>query len=129
MEPEADRRAIITSRSIALTVGFVAAIQLVALYFTYVNSPITSQTGYSYTPAGTSSLGSATNAITLVLAVFATTLVAVWLVRSKRVRVFTSIVFIGTALALFLLTLLTALDATARSWTSIPRSISRWRSR
>jgi hypothetical protein len=111
VETEGDRRGI-TFRSIAITVGFVATIQLVALYFTYVNAPITSQTGYSYAPAGTSSLGSATNAITLVLAVFATTLVAVWLVRSKRVRVFTSIVFVGTALALFLLTLLTALDAT-----------------
>ena len=102
----------INAKGIALTLGFVATIQVVALYFTYVNAPLTSETGSSFAPAGTSAFGSLSNALILVIAVFATTLLAVWLIRNRKVRVFTSVVYVGTSLALFLLTLLTALDIT-----------------
>jgi hypothetical protein len=111
MDPENLRG--VTTRGIAVTVAFVAAIQLAAMWFTSVNEPVTSQAGASYAPAGTSAFGSLLNVIILILAVFATTIVAVWLIRSKRVKVFTSVIFIGTGLALFLLTLLTAIDLTA----------------
>jgi hypothetical protein len=102
----------INAKGIALTLGFVATIQVVALYFTYANTPLTSETGSSFAPAGTSAFGSLSNALILVIAVFATTLLAVWLIRNRKVRVFTSVVYVGTSLALFLLTLLTALDIT-----------------
>jgi len=111
MDPENLRG--VTTRGIAITVAFVAVIQVAAMWFTSVNVPVTSQGGGSYAPAGTSAAGSLINAVILIGAVFATTVVAVWLIRSRRVRVFTSIVFIGTGLALFLLTLLTAIDVTA----------------
>jgi hypothetical protein len=103
----------VTARGIAVTVAFVAIVQLVALWFTSVNEPITSQAGAGYAPAGTSAFGSLLNAVLLIAAVFATTVVAVWLIRSRRVKVFTSVIFIGTGLALFLLTLLTAIDVTS----------------
>lgn len=113
MEPREPQASLVTAQSIAVTLAFIAVIQLAALYFTQVNLPVTSQVGYSYAPAGTSSTGSAWNAIILVLVVFATTVVAVWLVRNRRVKVFKSIVFAGAAFALFLLTLLTAADVAA----------------
>lgn len=103
----------VTLKGIGLTLGFVVVVQLAALAITRVNMPIASVVGGSYAPAGTSAFGSLSNALILVIAVFATTLAAVWLIRTKKERVFTSIVYFGTALALFLLTLLTALDATA----------------
>jgi len=112
MDPP-EPKAGVTARSTAITLVFVAVIQLAALYFTQVNLPVTSQVGYSYAPAGTSSTGSAWNAIILVLVVFATTMVAVWLVKKRRVKVFKFIVFAGAAFALFLLTLLTAADVTS----------------
>ena len=114
MGSEAQARTI-NARGIALTLGFVATVQVVALYFTYANAPLTSQTGSSFAPAGTTAFGSVSNALILVVAVFATTLLAVWLIRNRRAKVFTSIVYIGTSLALFLLTFLTALDITAYS--------------
>jgi hypothetical protein len=107
MEPPEKQRRNARFPSIAFSVGFVIVVQLAALYFTQVNAPVTSQLGYSYAPAGTSSVGAASNALLLVVAVFATTLLAVWLVRNKRVKVFKLIVFMGAAFALFLLTLLT----------------------
>jgi len=103
----------INSRGIALTLAFIVVVQAVALYFTYVNAPVTAQAGGSFAPAGTSDFGSLSNAVILVLAVFGTTLAAIWLIRNRRVRIFTSIVFVGTSLALFLLTLLTAIDVTS----------------
>ena len=103
----------VTVKGIAATVVFIIVIQAAAMWFTSVNEPVTSQAGVSYAPAGTSPSGSLVNAGILILAVFATTVFAVWLIRSKRVRIFTSVIFLGTALALFLLTLLTALDVTA----------------
>jgi hypothetical protein len=102
----------IKTRGIALTLGFILVVQLAALWFTQVNLPLTSQVGGSYSPAGNSDIGSLYNALILLLAVFCTTVVAVWLIRNRRVRVFTSVVYIGTSLALFLLTLLTAIDFT-----------------
>jgi len=103
----------VTVKGIAATVVFIIVIQAAAMWFTSVNEPVTSQAGVSYAPAGTSPSGSLVNAGILILAVFATTVFAVWLIRGKRVRIFTSVIFLGTALALFLLTLLTALDVTA----------------
>ncbi len=113
MDPNQPQHKKITIVSIALALGFIAVIQVAALYFTQVNAPITSQVGYSYAPAGTSSVGAAWNALLLVGVVFATTLVAVWLVRKKRLRFFRLIIFVGTAFALFLLTLLTVADVTS----------------
>lgn len=77
----------INSSGIALTLGFIVVVQAVALYFTYVNAPVTAQAGGSFAPAGTSDFGSLSNAVILVLAVFATTLAAIWLIRNRRVRI------------------------------------------
>jgi hypothetical protein len=107
-----ERATTINARGIAFTLAFIVVVQVVALYFTYVNTPVTSAVGASYAPAGTSAAGSVSNAAILVLAVFTSTLIAVWLIRKRKARVFTSVIYIGTSLALFLLTLLTALDIT-----------------
>ncbi len=112
--------ATVNSRGIALTLGFIVVVQVAALFITYLNMPIAGEVGGSYAPAGTSSFGSLSNALILVLAVFATTIVAVWLIRNRKTRVFTSIVYFGTSLALFLLTFLTAVDATANYMPSTP---------
>jgi hypothetical protein len=95
------------------TLAFVVAIQVLALLMTHVNAPAVQASGYVYAPAGTSSTGSVGNVLILVIFVFAATLAAVWLVRQRRVKVFMAAVFLGTALALFLLTLLGSID-----WTS-----------
>jgi hypothetical protein len=108
LDPNEAPRKKVTVPNIAFTIGFILVVQLAALYITQVNAPVTSQLGYSYAPAGTSTASAPWNALILVTLVFATTLVAVWLVRNRRVKFFKFIVFIGTAFALFLLTLLTA---------------------
>ncbi len=95
------------------TLAFIVGIQLFAVYITRVNAPTVAASGYSYAPAGTSSTGSVYNVLILVVFVFAATLAAVWLARKRRVKVFMAVVFIGTALALFLLTLLTSIDVTS----------------
>lgn len=92
------------------TLVFIVAIQLFALYITRVNAPAVIASGYSYQPAGTSSGGSITNVLILLVAVFGATLAAVWLVRQKKVKVFVAAVLFGTGLAMFLLTLLTSID-------------------
>lgn len=94
-------------------VAFVAVIQVLAILMTHVNAPAVQASGYQYAPAGTSSTGSVGNVLILVAFVFAATIAAVWLVRQRRAKVFLVAVFLGTALALFLLTLLGAID-----WTS-----------
>lgn len=109
MGSEAKARSV-NARGIALTLGFIAIVQVAALYITQINTPVTSQVGAAYAPAGTSAAGSVSNALILVLAVFASTMIAVWLVRRRKARIFTSVIYLGTSLALFLLTLLTALD-------------------
>lgn len=119
MGSEARAKAI-NAKGIGLMVGFVAVVQLVALYFTYVNTPVTIQVGATYAPAGTSPAGSFSNALLLVAAVLASTLVAVWLIRRRRARIFTSVVYLGTSLALFLLTLLTADDVTSSYMSEYP---------
>jgi hypothetical protein len=113
MEPSEREQKKVTVQSIVVSLVFIVLIQLAALYFTQVNLPVTSQVGYSYAPAGTSSTGSAWNAVILVLVVFATTMVAVWLVRNRRANVFKFVVFAGAAFALFLLTLLTTADVSS----------------
>lgn len=97
----------------AKTIAFIIAIQLFALFITKVNAPVVAASGYQYAPAGTSSGGSVTNVLILVVFVFASTLLAVWLARRKRAQVFMAIVLIGSALALFLLTLLASIDVTS----------------
>jgi hypothetical protein len=96
------------ARSAALVVAFVVVIQVCALVFTYFIAPVTVPSGLTYAPDGSSTLGSATSAIVLVTGAFATTLVAVWLIRRKRASIFTWVIFIATSFALFLMTLLTA---------------------
>jgi len=95
------------------TVAFVVVIQLFALFITHVNAPAIQASGYSYQPAGTSSGGSVTNVLILVVFVFASTLAAVWLARKRRAKVFFGIVLFGSGLALFLLTLLAAIQVTS----------------
>jgi len=95
------------------TLVFIAAIQVLALLMTKVNAPVTEAVGPVYQPAGTSSSGSIYNVLILVVIVFATTLTAVWLARRRKVKIFMAMVFGGTALALFLLTLLSSIDLTA----------------
>ena len=95
------------------TLAFIVVIQLFALLITKVNAPVVQASGYTYAPAGTSSSGSVYNVLILVVFVFATTLAAVWLARKRRVKVFMAVVYIGTGLALFLLTLLASVDVTS----------------
>lgn len=97
----------------AKTIAFVVAIQLFAMFITKVNAPAVQASGYQYAPAGTSSGGSVTNVLILVVFVFASTLLAVWLARRRRAQVFMGIVLVGSALALFLLTLLASIDVTS----------------
>jgi hypothetical protein len=109
------------------TLAFIVVIQVFALFITKVNAPIVAQSGYSYQPAGTSSGGSIANVLILVVFVFATTLAAVWLARRRRVKIFMAVVFIGTALALFLLTLLSSIAVTSSymdAYTSLYLSIA-----
>ncbi|MGH9919737.1 MAG: hypothetical protein ACRD6W_12845, partial [Nitrososphaerales archaeon] len=94
------------------TLVFIAAIQVFALAITKVNLPITEAVGPVYEPAGTSSGGSIGNVLILVVFVFATTLTAVWLARKRRVKLFMAMIFGGTAIALFLLTLLASTSLT-----------------
>jgi hypothetical protein len=95
------------------TLAFIVVIQVLTLFITKVNAPIVAQSGYSYQPAGTSSGGSIANVLILVVFVFASTLAAVWLARKRRVKIFMAVVFLGTALALFLLTLLSSIAVTS----------------
>ncbi len=94
------------------TLAFIAVIQVFALAITKVNAPITEAVGPVYEPAGTSSGGSIGNVLILVVFVFATTLTAVWLARRRRVKLFMAMIFGGTAIALFLLTLLASISLT-----------------
>jgi hypothetical protein len=98
------------------TLAFVGAIQVFALAITKVNAPaiqaVIQANGYPYAPEGTSSSGSIYNVLILVVFVFATTLTAVWLARKRRVKIFMAMVFGGTAIALFLLTLLASISLT-----------------
>jgi len=101
----------ITAPNILFAVCVVAAIQLVALFITYENLPtytyIVSTSGYSYAPLGTSSAGSAGNAIILVLIVFASTLVLVWVLARRMVLSFKVLIFGAISLSAFVLTLVT----------------------
>jgi hypothetical protein len=99
---------IVTARNVALAILVVVITQAIALGITEINQPVLSQTGYSYAPAGTSSLGSAGNALILVVFVFGTTMFALFLVRRNKVNLFRFLIFGGTLLAIFVLTLLTA---------------------
>jgi hypothetical protein len=95
------------------TLAFIVLIQVFALAITKVNAPITEAVGPVYEPAGPSSGGSIVNVLILVAFVFATTVTAVWLARKRKVRVFMAMIFGGTAVALFLLTLLATTSLTA----------------
>jgi hypothetical protein len=99
------------------TLAFVGLIQVFALAITKVNAPaiqaVVQANGYPYAPLGTSSSGSVYNVLILVVFVFATTLTAVWLARKRRVKIFMAMVFGGTAIALFLLTLLGSISLTS----------------
>ena len=77
MEPDAEP-GVITSSGIAITVALRRGqSRLVAMWFTSVNAPVTAQAGGRPTPRrAPRRLGSLCNAVILVLAVFATTLVA-----------------------------------------------------
>ncbi len=85
----------------------VLGIQVLAILLTYLNAPVLSLSGYSYAPLGTSAAGSAGNSIVLVLVVFSTTLVLVWILRQKRVLSFKIVLLAATSLSAFSLTLIT----------------------
>ncbi len=94
------------------TLVFILIIQAFALAITKVNAPITEAVGPVYEPAGPSSGGSIVNVLILVAFVFATTVTAVWLARKRKVKIFMAMIFGGTAIALFLLTLLASTSLT-----------------
>jgi hypothetical protein len=118
--PEAPREGDSTGDNVAATgttvkmLVFIVAIQLFALLITKVNAPVVQASGVQVGDvAGTSSGGSLANALILVFFVFLATVAAVWLVRQRRAKVFMAFIFLGTAIALFLLTLLSSLSVTA----------------
>ena len=90
----------------------VVVIQALALGITYLNFPtyyaITSSSGPSYAPAGTTPIGSVFNAILLVAFAFALTVAMVWLLRRKMVLSFKVVIFGSVAFSAFVLTLITA---------------------
>lgn len=94
------------------TVAFIVAIQLVAIFITKVNAPAVQASGVSIAPAGTSSGGSIANVLILLAFVFAATIAGVWLARRRKVQLFMAVVYLGTGVALFTLTLLAAADVT-----------------
>ncbi|HEV2390260.1 MAG TPA: hypothetical protein VGS04_06000 [Nitrososphaerales archaeon] len=96
------------------TLAFIAVIQVFALAITKVNEPITEIVAPQGipTPGGNSASGGVYNVLILVVFVFATTLTAVWLARRRRVKLFMAMIFGGTAIALFLLTLLASISLT-----------------
>ena len=98
----------VIARNVALAILVVVITQAIALAITEINQPVLAQTGYSYAPAGTSSLGSAGNALILVVFVFGTTIFALFLVRRNKVKLFRLLIFAVTLVAIFVLTLLTA---------------------
>ena len=110
-EGEVIDRKRITAPNILFAVGIVVAIQLVALFITYENLPtytyMVSTAGYSYAPLGTSSTGSAANAIVLVLVVFVSTLGLVWVLSRKMVLPFKVLIFASISISAFFLTLVT----------------------
>jgi hypothetical protein len=118
--PEAPREGDNTGDNVAVTgttvkmLVFIVAIQLFALLITKVNAPVVQASGVQVGDvAGTSSGGSLANALILVFFVFLATVAAVWLVKQHRAKVFMAFIFLGTAIALFLLTLLSSLSVTA----------------
>ncbi|MDA4123863.1 MAG: presenilin [Thaumarchaeota archaeon] len=114
----------VTPLNLAVAIGIVAAIQLVALAITNQNlpvyQPIVAAGNYSYNPLGSTPQGSAGNAILLVALAFGLTLGLVWLLRRKMVGSFKVLVFGSVSLSSFILTLITA-DSFA--FTYLPRSL------
>ena len=94
------------------TIAFIVAIQLFAIYITKVNLPAIQASGVTYAPAGTSSGGSITNVLILIVFVFAATVAGVWLARRRRVKLFMAVIYLSTGFALFLLTLLAGINVT-----------------
>ncbi len=97
----------VTPTGIVKALLLVLGIQVLAVLLTYLNAPVLSLSGYSYAPLGTSVAGSAGNTILLVLVVFSTTLVLVWILRQKRILSFKIVLFAATSLSAFSLTLIT----------------------
>lgn len=110
-EPEMKR---VTPANLLEAVAIVFVIQLAALGITHQNMPayvsLVSTSGYTYAPLGTSSTGSAGNAVILVLIVFASTLALVWVLRRKMVVSFKLLIFGSVSLSAFFLTMITVDD-------------------
>ena len=102
----------------------VGVIQLAALGITYQNLPeyvaITSTSGYSFAPLGSSPTGSFGNAIILVLIVFVATFGLVWLMRRRMVVSFKLLIFASLSLSAFLLTMITTDDVI---WRYVPGAL------
>jgi len=99
----------VTPSNLATALGLVLLIQLVALWITDANKPILAAVGpVSVGPFTTSTpSGSAGDAITLVVLVFATTLVLVWLIKKRLMTSFKTIIFAAVSFSSFTLTWLT----------------------
>lgn len=92
--------------NLAAAIGLVLAVQLLALWITYLNKPVYVAVGpVSVGPfTGTAPTVSAGNALILVILVFAVTVGLVWLVRRKLVRSFKTLVFVAVSFSAFALT-------------------------
>jgi hypothetical protein len=114
----------VTIPNLLESIIIVVVIQLAALGITYQNLPeyvsIVSTSGYSYAPLGTSSAGSVGNAIILVMIVFVSTLLLVWVLSRKMVLSFKVLIFASLSLSAFLLTMITVDDFT---WKYIPGAL------
>ena len=114
----------VTPANLMAAALIVAVIQALALGVTYLDYPtyfaITSSTGPSYAPAGTSPVGSVFNAILLVAFAFVLTLALVWLLRRKMVLSFKVVIFGSVAFSAFVMTMITA-DAFAVNF--LPASV------
>ena len=102
----------VTPANLGAAALVVALIQAIALGITYLNFPtyyaITSSSGPSYAPAGTTPAGSVLNALLLVAFAFVLTVALVWLLKRKMVISFKVVIFGSVAFSAFVLTLYTA---------------------
>jgi hypothetical protein len=105
-QKEATSEKKVTPFNLATALGLVLVIQLASLWITNTNRPIYVAVGPVTVGPFTNSTptGSVGDAITLVLLVFATTLVLVWLIRRKLMTSFKTVVFAAVSFSAFTLT-------------------------
>jgi hypothetical protein len=119
MADESEKLRKVTARGILIAIIFISIIQAISFFITKVNTPVIAQSGFTYTPLGTSPSASVGNSFLLVLTVFASTLVLVWFIKRGKTTFFKFIAFAATSIVLFTLTLLTV-DSTLSSYLADP---------